>query len=133
MFDVGFWELLLIGVVALLVVGPERLPGLARTAGVWVGKARRLVNSVKADIDREMRTEELKKILDKQNEFRDVYDIVEETRQDLKASEKEVQNAAAGLNEPDAGVEPSLPDEPDEPSKPKPEDSSHSDGDKRSA
>ncbi len=130
MFDVGFWELLLIGVVALLVVGPERLPGLARTTGVWVGKARRLVNSVKADLDREMRTEELKKILDKQNEFRDVYDIVEETRQDLKTSEKEVQNAVAGLNEPDAGVEPSLPDEPH---KPKPADSSPSDGDKRSA
>ena len=130
MFDVGFWELLLIGVVALLVVGPERLPGLARTVGVWVGKARRLVNSVKADIDREMRTEELKKILDKQNEFRDVYDIVEETRQDLKASEKEVQDAVAGLNKPDANVEPSLPDEANKPTHP---DSSHSDGDKRSA
>ena len=130
MFDVGFWELLLIGVVALLVVGPERLPGLARTAGVWVGKARRLVNSVKADIDREMRTEELKKILDKQNEFQDVYDIVEETRQDLKTSEKEVEDAVAGLNKPDASVEPSLPDEP---AKAKPDDSSHSDGDKRSA
>ena len=130
MFDVGFWELLLIGVVALLVVGPERLPGLARTVGIWVGKARRLVNSVKADIDREMRTEELKKILDKQNEFRDVYDIVEETRKDLKASEKEVQDAVAGLNEPDVNVEPSLPDEPKEP---KPAEPSHSDGDKRPA
>ena len=130
MFDVGFWELLLIGVVALLVVGPERLPGLARTAGIWVGKARRLVNSVKADIDREMRTEELKKILDKQNEFRDVYDIVEETREDLKTSEKEVQDAVAGLNRPDASVEPSLPDEPP---KPKSDDPSHSNGDKRSA
>ncbi len=130
MFDVGFWELLLIGVVALLVVGPERLPGLARTTGVWVGKARRLVNSVKADLDREMRTEELKKILDKQNEFRDVYDIVEETRQDLKTSEKEVQDAVTGLNAPDSSVEVSLPDEPP---KPKSEDPSDSDGDKRSA
>ncbi len=127
MFDVGFWELLLIGVVALLVVGPERLPGLARTVGAWVGKARRLVNSVKADIDREMRAEELKKILDKQNEFRDVYDIVEETHKDLKSSEKEVQEAVAGLNAPDANVEPSLPD------KPEPTDPSHPDGNKRSA
>ncbi len=130
MFDVGFWELLLIGVVALLVVGPERLPGLARTAGVWVGKARRLVNSVKADIDREMRTEELKKILDKQNEFRDVYDIVEETHKDLKTSEKEVRDAVTELNEPDPNVAPSLPDEPNAP---KPTDASHPDGDKRSA
>ncbi len=115
--------------MALLVVGPERLPGLARTAGAWVGKARRLVNSVKADIDREMRAEELKKILDKQNEFRDVYDVVEETRKDLKTSEKQVQDAVAALNEPDASVEPSLPDEPD---RLKPTETSPSDGDKRS-
>ncbi len=127
MFDVGFWELLLIGVVALLVVGPERLPGLARTVGAWVGKARRLVNSVKADIDREMRAEELKKILDKQNEFRDVYDIVEETHKDLKTSEKEVQDAVTKLNEPDDNVAPSLPEQPKAPQPTEP------DGDKRSA
>ena len=130
MFDVGFWELLLIGVVALLVVGPERLPGLARTAGVWVGKVRRFVNSVKSDIDREMRAEELKKILDKQNEFRDVYDIVEETREELKASEREVQDAVSGLNKPssDTPAEPTLQDKVE---KPKPADSSQSDDDKK--
>ena len=130
MFDVGFWELLLIGVVALLVVGPERLPGLARTVGAWVGKARRFVNTVRADIDREMRTEELKKILDKQNEFKDAYDIVEETRQDLKSSERDVQDAVASLNEPDASVQPSLPEQPDKQS---PAEPGHPDGDKRSA
>ncbi len=130
MFDVGFWELLLIGVVALLVVGPERLPGLARTVGAWVGKARRFVNTVRADIDREMRTEELKKILDKQNELKDVYDIVEETRQDLKSSEREVQDAVASLNEPDADVQPSLPEQPDKKSTADP---GHPDGGKRPA
>ena len=65
MFDVGFWELAMIAVVALLVVGPERLPKLARTAGLWLGKGRRFIGSVKADIDRELRAEELKQILDK--------------------------------------------------------------------
>jgi sec-independent protein translocase protein TatB len=42
MFDIGFWEMAFIGVIALVVIGPERLPGVARTAGLWVGKARRM-------------------------------------------------------------------------------------------
>ena len=50
MFEVGFWELPLIGVVAMIVVGPERLPGLARTAGLWLGKARRMLADVKAEV-----------------------------------------------------------------------------------
>ena len=60
MFEIGFQELFLLGVIALLVVGPERLPGLARTVGVWVGKAQRLVGQVRADVEREIRAEELK-------------------------------------------------------------------------
>ena len=56
MFDVGFWELLIIGLVALLVIGPERLPGLARTAGAWLGRAKRFVSDVKTEIDEELRT-----------------------------------------------------------------------------
>lgn len=83
MFDIGFWELLLIGVVALLVVGPEKLPGLARTAGHWVGRARRFVSSVKADIDREIAADELKKILAKQAESNPLHDIIEETEQTI--------------------------------------------------
>ena len=66
MFDVGFWELALVGLVALLVVGPERLPKLARTAGLWVGRGRRMLSSVKAEIDRELKADELKEILEKQ-------------------------------------------------------------------
>ena len=66
MFDFGFWELFLIMVVALLVVGPERLPGLARQVGLWIGKAKRFVNSVRSDIEREIRAEELKQILNQQ-------------------------------------------------------------------
>ena len=59
MFDVGFWELTIIGVVALIIVGPERLPGLARTAGLWIGKARRMIADVKRDIDREIKASEI--------------------------------------------------------------------------
>jgi len=64
MFDIGFQELLLIGVVALLVVGPERLPRLARTAGLWIGKARRMVAQVKDEVERELHADELKQMLE---------------------------------------------------------------------
>ncbi|MGD2074462.1 MAG: Sec-independent protein translocase protein TatB [Gammaproteobacteria bacterium] len=84
MFDIGFWELLIIGVVALLVIGPERLPKVARTAGLWLGRARRFVSSVKADIDREIAAEELKKVLAKQAESTGLHDIIEETRQSIE-------------------------------------------------
>ena len=63
MFDIGFWELTTIAVIALLVIGPDKLPGVARTAGKWVGRARRFVGDVKTDIDRELKQEELRKAL----------------------------------------------------------------------
>jgi sec-independent protein translocase protein TatB len=64
MFDMGFFELALIGVVALLVVGPERLPGLARTAGAWIRRMRQFVGSVQRDIEQEIQAEEIKKTLE---------------------------------------------------------------------
>lgn len=64
MFDIGFWELAVIGVVALVVIGPDKLPGVARTAGMWVGRTRRFVANVKTDIDRELKQEELRKALE---------------------------------------------------------------------
>jgi sec-independent protein translocase protein TatB len=83
MFDIGFWELTVIGVVALLVIGPERLPRVARTAGLWVGRARRFVSSVKADIDRELAAEELKKTLNRQAGSDSLYEILDDTRESL--------------------------------------------------
>ncbi|WP_043420913.1 Sec-independent protein translocase protein TatB [Azonexus hydrophilus] len=62
MFDIGFTELMVIGVVALLVIGPERLPKVARTLGHLLGRAQRYVNDVKSDINREMQLDELKKL-----------------------------------------------------------------------
>lgn len=58
MFDVGFWELAVIGVTALVVVGPERLPGLARTAGRYVGDAQRIIQRVRLEFEREMAADE---------------------------------------------------------------------------
>ncbi len=62
MFDIGFSELIVIGVVALVVIGPERLPKVARTLGLLLGRAQRYVNDVKSDINREMQLDELKKL-----------------------------------------------------------------------
>lgn len=62
MFDIGFSELMVIAVVALIVIGPERLPKVARTAGLLLGRLRRYVGDVKADISREMQLEELKRM-----------------------------------------------------------------------
>lgn len=78
MFDIGFWELVLIGVVALLVIGPERLPKAARIAGLWVGRARRTLASVKDEIDRELKAQELKEILDKQARSNPLESLLEE-------------------------------------------------------
>lgn len=62
MFDIGFSELLLIAIVALIVIGPERLPKVARTLGHLFGRMQRYVNDVKADIAREMELDELRKM-----------------------------------------------------------------------
>lgn len=63
MFDIGFWEILLIAVVALVVVGPERLPKLIRVTGLWIGRANASFQSIKREITQELRAEELKQSL----------------------------------------------------------------------
>ena len=65
MFDIGFLELAIIAVVGLIVIGPERLPEVARTVGTWVGKFRRFVGSVKSDIERELRQDEIRKAIER--------------------------------------------------------------------
>jgi sec-independent protein translocase protein TatB len=79
MFDLGFSEILLILVIALIVVGPERLPRLARTTGLWIGKIRGFVASVKAEIDHELAAEELRKTLAKQASMPELEEIIETT------------------------------------------------------
>ena len=69
MFDIGFWEMAFIGVVVLIVVGPERLPGVARTAGHWMGKGRRMLNEVRADIKKEVREHDLQDLRELKQEL----------------------------------------------------------------
>jgi len=100
MFDVGFWELALIGLVALIVIGPERLPKVARTVGLWLGRGRRFVANVKADIDKEIKAEELKEILDKQiRQANPAHEILEETRQDLNQIKRDAENSIHAASE----------------------------------
>ncbi|MDR1709447.1 MAG: Sec-independent protein translocase protein TatB [Candidatus Accumulibacter sp.] len=88
MFDIGFSELVVIGVVALIVVGPERLPRVARTAGLLLGRMQRYVNDVKADIGREMQIEELKKL---QSEVQQsARDFERNMRDEIKAVEQNI-------------------------------------------
>lgn len=65
MFDIGFFEICLIGIIALLVIGPEKLPRVARTTGLWLGKARGMVKTVKYEIDEQIRVEELKQSMER--------------------------------------------------------------------
>lgn len=63
MFEVGFTELLLVALVALVVLGPERLPGAVRTAGLWIGRLKRGFNSIKAEVEREIGADEIRRQL----------------------------------------------------------------------
>lgn len=63
MFDIGFTELLLVALVGLLVLGPERLPGAVRTTGLWIGRAKRSFSNIKAEVEREIGADEIRRQL----------------------------------------------------------------------
>ena len=89
MFDVGFSEMLVIGLVALIVIGPERLPRVARTIGILAGRLQRYVADVKADINREVELEELRKMKDS----------VQQTAANIENSvQSELSKVESGLN-----------------------------------
>ncbi len=97
MFDIGFSEILVIGVVALIVIGPERLPKVARTLGHMFGRLQRYVNEVKADINREMELDELRKLQSQvQSAARDFEQSVTKAAHDVESG---VRSVEAQLNE----------------------------------
>ena len=79
MFDIGFSELVMIGLVSLLVIGPERLPKVARLAGFWIGKARSMAASVKAEIKQELQAEEMRQIFKEQADLEEFHAAINET------------------------------------------------------
>ena len=103
MFDVGFSEIVMIAVVALIVIGPERLPKTARMLGHLFGRLQRYVNEVKADINREMELDELRKLQ------RDVKGVASELQQSITSMatdvRSEMQNVQRQLTDVASGVE----------------------------
>jgi sec-independent protein translocase protein TatB len=99
-FDIGFSELLVIGVVALIVIGPERLPRVARTLGHLFGRMQRYVNDVKADISREMELEELRRLqVDMKEAARSFEDSV---TKEIRDTETQLQSVADTVAAPSA-------------------------------
>ncbi|RCS58569.1 Sec-independent protein translocase protein TatB [Parvibium lacunae] len=91
MFDVSFSELAIVGTVALLVLGPEKLPKVAKAAGEWVGKAQRYVSEVKGQINREIAAGELKNMRETlQNAAQELRSGVQEVERDLSTLENEI-------------------------------------------
>lgn len=102
MFDIGFSELLVIGVVALIVLGPERLPKVARTAGHLFGRMQRYVSDVKAEIKREMHNEDIMKLQTSLQEAKDAVSGVEQT---IHREVAETGHLLKAVEEPPASLE----------------------------
>jgi sec-independent protein translocase protein TatB len=108
MFDIGFSELMVIGLVALIVIGPEKLPRVARTMGHLAGRLQRYVSDVKADINREIELDELRKMRDSMQKAASevetsVHSELNKTADDLNktvASAAETETATAGTTKP---------------------------------
>jgi sec-independent protein translocase protein TatB len=85
MFEIGFWELVLIGIVALVVLGPERLPGAARSLGMWAGRARSYVKHFSSELEREASLQELhQQTRDLQRELKDSVEPTASLSEDRK-------------------------------------------------
>lgn len=93
MFDVGFSEIALIGLIGLVVIGPERLPALARTLGVYVGKMRRFVTDVRSDVERELNADDLRKTFSSEDGLGGIKDAVDAAREDYGDAHEELSDA----------------------------------------
>ncbi|HET8731826.1 MAG TPA: Sec-independent protein translocase protein TatB [Moraxellaceae bacterium] len=98
MFDIGFSELLLLAIVALVVLGPEKLPHAARIAGAWVGRLRRTVSTMQAEIEREVAAQEVRQQFEKQMREIGATDIVKDLDTERRQIEAAFSNAAAAFD-----------------------------------
>lgn len=94
MFDVGFSEIIMVALVALLVIGPEKLPKAARIAGFWVGKTRAMVSGIKAEIKQELRAEELRQIFQEQTEAQALQQLINDSESALHDFKQSAENLA---------------------------------------
>jgi sec-independent protein translocase protein TatB len=112
MFDIGFLELLICGVIALLVLGPERLPSAARAAGRWIGSARRMMAQFTSELDRELKADDLRKELKKAGDvgLEDVQKTVRDALDEAKKYENMVKPAQNQLDQTNRKVTSALSD-----------------------
>ena len=89
MFDFGFWEIAIIGIITLIVVGPEKMPALARKAGFYVGKFKKFVSKIQNDINNEIKSEELKEQLSIKDEESSLSQTVEQAKSSIDEIKKE--------------------------------------------
>lgn len=92
MFDIGFAELLLLAVISLLVLGPERLPGAVRTASTWLSRIRRSFNEVRTELERELNTADLKQDLHNNSILKQLEDSGKDINQDLESVRSELKD-----------------------------------------
>jgi len=103
MFDIGFTELMVIAIVALVVIGPEKLPKVARTVGAYIGRLQRYVNDVKADINRELELDELRKF--KQTVEDTARSFESSVQAEATSAESEVNKLTQAVTEPLANLD----------------------------
>ena len=96
MFDVGFSELVMVGLIALLVIGPERLPKVARIAGFWLGKTRTTIANVKAEIKQELHAEEMRQLMQQQQS---IADELQQIASETQAAAEEIQTSLTAAGE----------------------------------
>lgn len=112
MFDIGFWELVVIGVVALVVLGPERLPVAVRTAAHWIKLIRSTANSVKSELEQELKLQELHNDLKKaeQLQMNNLSPELQESIEQLKAAAQSVNRPYQPQPEPQNEIRPPRPE-----------------------
>jgi sec-independent protein translocase protein TatB len=95
MIDVGFWEVAMIGVLALIILGPERLPGVARTAGTWMGKARHMMREIKTDLKSELDEAELSELKNIRDDIRQAGDTF---KSELESGEEKLRSEGSSMD-----------------------------------
>ena len=106
MFDIGFAELVIIGVVALLVIGPERLPSAVRTASLWINRIRRGFNEIKAEVQQELHNDQV---------MQELKQAGEQLKEDTQSIGKDLQDSASAITDPLADLTRDAEEKPDTP------------------
>ncbi|MDX1297245.1 MAG: Sec-independent protein translocase protein TatB [Pseudomonas sp.] len=107
MFDIGFTELLLVGIVALVVLGPDRLPGAVRTAGLWIGRIKRSFSAIKAEVEREIGADEIRRQLHNEQ--------ILELEREMNAAKQKLNAPLSSLGDTPAATETSSQDKSPQP------------------